>query len=354
MPIVSVILPVYNVETFLHECLSSLIKQSLSDIEIICIDDGSSDSSDRILESYALNDSRVKVLKQENKGAALARNLGLSVSKGKYVIFLDSDDYFDSQLLEKTVRQAENFSSDIVIFKAQAFDESNSKKYDLSYKMKRYIRYQRYPFSARDLHNEILNTFLPAAWNKLYRKSFLDQNHLDFQNIKRTNDLLFTSKSLIMAKKIVLLNEFLLFYRIRHSNSLQATNCKTPTEFVKALVGLKQFLVTHNVFELYLKSYVALVSDVLFYNINSMKSDSNKIEIINYLKNKGYEDLGLNKTKKLLFVNLYGFIQYQLILSNLPNKIILLKINRVVFKTFNSIKNFGLRKTITKIRENFS
>ena len=114
--------------------------------------------------------------------------------------------------------------------------------------MDKYINYQYSPFSSKDLPNDILNTFLPAAWNKLYRKSFIDQNHFEFQNIKRTNDLLFTCKTLIKAQRIVLLNEFLLFYRIRPTNSLQATNTKTPLEFLKALIALKGFLDEQGVF----------------------------------------------------------------------------------------------------------
>lgn len=353
MAIVSVILPVYNVEFYLKECLDSLINQTLFDIEIICVDDGSTDSSYRILENYSLKDTRVKIFKQENKGAALARNFGLSVSIGKYVIFLDSDDYFDRNMLKKAVTQAENSNSDIVIFKVIAFDEDSGKKFDLSYKMDRFIKFQNKSFSSKEIPNKILNTFLPAAWNKLYRKGFLEQNHFEFQNIKRTNDLLFTSKSLIMAKKINLLNEFLLFYRIRHTNSLQATNSKTPLEFLKSLIALKEFLEEQSILSFYLRSYIALVSDVLFYNVTSLKTNTNKIEVVNYLKNKGYEQLGLKKINKFCFINLYGFIQYKIITSNVCNKIFLLKINRAMYKTFSTLKNFGLKNTIKRIRDNF-
>ena len=353
MAIVSVILPIYNVESYLKECLDSLIKQSFSDIEIICIDDGSKDNSYKILENFSSQDPRIKIFKQNNQGAAFARNFGLSVAKGRYIIFLDSDDYFEHQLIEKTVRVADNSSSDIVIFKAQAFDENSGKKFDLTYKMDKYTNYQYSPFSSKDLPNDILNTFLPAAWNKLYRKSFIDQNHFEFQNIKRTNDLLFTCKTLIKAQRIVLLNEFLLFYRIRPTNSLQATNTKTPLEFLKALIALKGFLDEQGVFSLYLRSYLALLADVLFYNIKSVKSDSNKYKIINYLKRTGYEQLGLNKINRFFFVNLYAFIQYKVISSNLYNKIFLLKINRAVFKIFNSLMHLGLKNTINRIRENF-
>ena len=134
---------------------------------------------------------------------------------------------------------------------------------------------------------------------------------------------------------------------------MQATNTKTPLEFLKALIALKGFLDEQGVFSLYLRSYLSLVSDVIFYNVKTMKTVSNRLEIFDYLKNKGNEELGLDKIKRFYFVNLYAFIQYKVISSNLYNKIFLLKINRAVFKIFNSLMHLGLKNTINRIRENF-
>ena len=347
MPIVSVIMPVYNVESYLVECLDSLVKQTLSDVEFICVDDGSSDSSFEILEKYSIQDQRIKIIKQENKGAALARNLGLSVAKGKYVIFLDSDDYFDQNMLKKTVNRAEATNSDIVIFKALAFDDGSEIKHNLSHKMEKYPLFQEKTFSSKDLKNVIFNTFLPAAWNKLYRKSFLEENKLEFQNIKRTNDLLFTSKSLIKANKIVLVNEFLLYYRNRLKNSLQATNCQTPLEFFKALIALKEFLEKESILPLYLDSYYALVSNVIFYNLKTMNSDSNKKIILDYLKQTGCDKLGLSKLYKFSLINLYSLIQHKILVSNVNNKFAFLKFNRKIFKFFYSKKIHVLQILLT-------
>lgn len=338
MPIVSVILPVYNVESYLVECLDSLVKQTIFDIEIICIDDGSTDTSYEILQKYASQDKRIKIVKQENKGAALARNFGLRIANGKYVIFLDSDDYFDHCMLEKTVSRAETTNSDIVIFKALSFDEGSKNTHNLSHKMEKYPMFQEKTFSSNDIRNVIFNTFLPSAWNKLYRKSFLEENKLEFQNIKRSNDLLFTSKSLIKAKKIVLVNEFLLYYRNRLKNSLQATNCQTPLEFFKALIGLKEFLDAEKVMSLYLDSYYVLVSNVIFYNLKTMKNTSNKKEILDYLKQEGSDKLGLSRFYNFSLSNLYSFLQNKIIVSKINNKLFFLKLNRKIFKFFYSKK----------------
>ena len=128
VPLVSVIVPVYNSAKYLVECLDSILNQTLTEIEVICIDDGSTDESLRILERYASCDSRVHILKQENKGAGAARNLGLAVAKGKYLSFLDSDDLFYPNMLKHAYLNAEKYSSDIVIFSYNKFFEEISSK----------------------------------------------------------------------------------------------------------------------------------------------------------------------------------------------------------------------------------
>ena len=110
---VSVVIPVYNVEGYLEECLDSVINQTLEDIEIICINDGSTDNSLEILEEYAKKDNRIKILNQENQGISATRNNGLKICKGKYICFLDSDDYLELNALMETYDISEKYSLDI-------------------------------------------------------------------------------------------------------------------------------------------------------------------------------------------------------------------------------------------------
>ena len=113
-PKVSVIIPVYNSANYLSQCLDSILNQTLKEIEIICVDDGSTDDSLSILNKYSKLDNRIKILKQNNKGGGIARNYGMSIAKGEYLIFLDSDDFFNENLLYETVKAADNFLADIV------------------------------------------------------------------------------------------------------------------------------------------------------------------------------------------------------------------------------------------------
>lgn len=116
LPKVSVIVPVYNVEKYLSECLESLINQTLSDIEIICVNDGSTDDSRNVLERYAASDKRIAVVNQTNKGLSAARNSGVKTARGRYLYFLDSDDFIDRNALEYLYQEAEKYRLDILYF----------------------------------------------------------------------------------------------------------------------------------------------------------------------------------------------------------------------------------------------
>ena len=122
---VSVIIPVYNVENYIRQCLDSVINQTLKDIEIICIDDGSTDDSGVILDEYASKDSRIKVIHNSNQGAGPSRNLGIQMSCGKYLSILDSDDIFDLKMLELLFNKAELTNADITICRCQVLNMKN-------------------------------------------------------------------------------------------------------------------------------------------------------------------------------------------------------------------------------------
>ena len=117
-PKVSVILPVYNVEKYLKQCMDSIVNQTLKDIEIICVDDGSTDASLSILKEYEKEDDRVKVICQQNAGAGAARNNGLSIATGEYLSFLDSDDFFSLDMLEKSYAEAKKEDADLIVFRS--------------------------------------------------------------------------------------------------------------------------------------------------------------------------------------------------------------------------------------------
>lgn len=200
---VSVIIPVYNAAEYLTQCLDSICQQTLQNIEIICIDDGSVDNSVEILKAYAKKDSRFQLLQQKNAGAGAARNAGLAVAKGEYLSFLDADDFFELDFLEKLYQQGICKNADIVICDANAYYQDTGRTqrlFTVSSKGTRSLSTE--VFSYRDLPDHIFNIFQNCAWNKLFRRVFIQTYELKFQEIMRTNDLLFTCTALVHAERL--------------------------------------------------------------------------------------------------------------------------------------------------------
>ena len=208
-PRVSIIVPVYNTENYLPDCLNSLLNQTLKEIEIICVDDGSTDNSLSILKKYSKMDNRIIVLEQENKGGGMARNFGMSIAKGEYLIFLDSDDFFNENLLYETVKAADNFLADIVICLFKRYNNTSGNYLHDNYGFIK-NNFPNYMFNYHTNPNKFFQSFTPATWNKLFRHSFIKEHGLYFQDNKRTNDLFFTSTSL--AAKRIYLNKELVYY----------------------------------------------------------------------------------------------------------------------------------------------
>lgn len=271
-PNISVIIPVYNEEKYIHECMDSLLNQTYSDFEIICVDDGSTDESLQILQEYAKLDSRVKILTQQNQYAGVARNNGLKMARGKYVIFLDSDDYFQVNMLEKLFIKAEENMAEIVVFDGVFFDNATGAKVSRSWNgLKQELVWEGVK-SAKDIADTIYEFTTPGPFNKFFLKKYIEDNDFCFQEIQRTNDLLFVYKALACAQRITILNEELTFIRINNSMSLQGSGERTPMDFAKALLALKDFLIEENKWTGFHKSYEKMALSVCIYNLSNMKS----------------------------------------------------------------------------------
>lgn len=209
---ISVIIPIYNSTRFLNDNIRSICDQTLSEIEILFVDDCSTDNSVEIISKYKKNDNRIKILKNSNhEGAAIARNYGLKFANGEYIIFLDSDDLFDAKLLENLYNLAKEKNCDIVFTKYSIIDENGifiDRNQGVSDNVKEDINYA-------DL-SEYYNLFTittPAPWNKLYKKSFLIEKNILFQNLATCNDLFFFKYSFVEARSIYFKNKELIKYR---------------------------------------------------------------------------------------------------------------------------------------------
>ena len=210
---VSVVVPVYNSEKYLKQCLDSVAAQTLRNIEIICVDDGSTDGSVNILREYAAKDSRFRILLQKNQYAGVARNTGKAYARGKYLVFWDSDDFFDITALKRMYSQCEKDHADICVCSGKDYFENEH----LTAYSTRYIRSgelpSKIPFS-RESDPDIILTFTNAAvWNKMFLRSFIEDNHLSFHATKNANDVFFVETALCLAKRITVVNKALVVYR---------------------------------------------------------------------------------------------------------------------------------------------
>lgn len=220
---VSVVIPVYNVEDFLEECLESITNQTLTDIEIICVNDGSKDRSLDILNEYAQKDSRITVIDQENGGHAVATNRGMDLACGDYLFLMDSDDILDLKALELTYNLAEEKSVDFVIFQAiNYYMDKDEYLEEENYSMNALADYVgESVFSYRDIRDYVFDITV-TPWSKLYKREFIEENKIRFPEGLVFDDNVFFYDVLFAAEKITFLKKHLFKRRWYPTSSTRA------------------------------------------------------------------------------------------------------------------------------------
>ena len=236
---VSVIIPVYNVEKYLSECLDSVINQSLKEIEIICIDDCSTDNSYNILLEYAKKDNRIKLLRnEENKGVGFTRNKAINIASAEYIYFIDPDDYIDLDYIEQLYITAKKYNSDITSNLNIVKIENDNLSYFLSFSEKILNNDELEGESSVSIEDEKICSkeyLFDALWNSIFRRSFIINNKLFFLEIKaRNGDSDFYFRSLAHYPKTSYNHKSKYYYRI-HSDSIVQKAQKNIEANVKAL-----------------------------------------------------------------------------------------------------------------------
>ena len=221
-PKISIIIPIYNGEKYLEECLDSVIKQTLKEIEIICVDDGSTDNSLKILNNYAQKDSRIKIINTKNVVTAYARKIGIQNSCGDYILFLDHDDWIKLDGLEILYNNVIFNNSDICFFDAywvKCEDFSFSEMNNLSKCFDENINFDKFSFNYTQIKPHVLSRLF-APWYKLYSSKFL-KSYSDFYFPKKMiyHDAPFHVQAILRAKKISWCPEKIYYYRIHPENT---------------------------------------------------------------------------------------------------------------------------------------
>jgi glycosyltransferase involved in cell wall biosynthesis len=219
MPVISVIIPVYNAEKYIAKCLDSVLASTLSDIEVICVDDGSTDDSLSILKQYKSRDVRVKVLHQKNSHAGVARNTGLEAAQGEYVHFLDVDDWIDATAYVKWIQLAKESSADVCACMAYTIDIESGKCIPNSYYALRQNKYLHVT-NFEEEPKKLIYDLAVVPWNKIYLRKFLLDNKIRFDNLICANDRSFYYTVIYKAQRVAMVREYWIYHRVNNNSSL--------------------------------------------------------------------------------------------------------------------------------------
>ena len=310
---VSIIVPVYNVEIYLENCINSLIRQSYENIEIILINDGSTDKSLDICNSYKSKDNRIFVLSQPNSGVSYARNLGLKSATGEYILFVDSDDFVNENFVQKMVESMENVDMTICAYL------ENYKNDNIEHRI---IENETVIDNVSAINKMFNRTYYGGyIWNKIFRKSIIEKNKIEFDsNIHMCEDLLFVSKYMCKCKLIKVIPDLLYNYRMRESSAVwNKKNKKYESLFI-----------SYN--ELY-----------ILHEQNNIKLDYLKYEILNSIYSN---NIKIKSIKKYLKYDISKSYKYVILSKSISrNK----KINLFIKKNFNIIYRKYMNKKIKKL-----
>ena len=296
VPEVSLVIPVYNSEAFLCQCLESVLAQTFEDMEIVCVDDGSTDSSPEILAEFAERDDRIRVLTQPNAGVAAARSRGLQLAVGDFVLFLDNDDFFEPDMVEEAYRACVADDADLAVFKIRCVDAKTGEIVDARWSLRTDLIPAARPFNRLDMPQTLFLAFTPTIWNKLFRRSFLAENGIRLRtDLKYTDDLAFTYTALALAERITIVDKVLLSYRTRRDGSLWTRASDHPGDVCASLLEVKHQLNKAGVLEDVEPAFLnaALLQSV--WVLSNLRTLEGFIELYSILKTSCFAELGIDR-----------------------------------------------------------
>lgn len=307
--LISIIIPVYNAEKYLEKCIDSIIKQTYSSLEIILINDGSKDRSLDICYKYANDDKRIVVIDKKNEGVSIARNKGIEIATGKWISFIDADDWIELDMYENMIRKSKNSELDIVICNCYINKGENEDKNDfLSNKDRIYNKDEITIFQQKFLCKGI-KEYKPyvwgigAPWCKLYRSKLLKENNIRFiPGLTRNEDGLFNLYALEYARKLLYIPQCLYHYRVlsdslshgKQLNIIENTE-KNLNELIKFAEKFnKDKIFINGVYSRIITSTQQYLQYLFFYDINILEYNKKKKELLKLMR----EDIYFNACKK--------------------------------------------------------
>ncbi|MEO2075951.1 MAG: glycosyltransferase [Bacillus sp. (in: firmicutes)] len=339
---VSVIIPLYNVENYIEKCVDSVLSQSLKNIEVILVDDGSPDNCGLIAEKYSKVDNRVKVIHKENGGLSSARNAGLDIAIGEYIAFVDSDDWIEADMLETMYQSAKINDSDISICNYNKVYETHVEPHFLKIDdevidIKRLgIQEYFYQYYFNYIHGH-------EAWNKLYKRKIIIENSIRFENNAEifAEDLLFNLYFIVHSTIITSSKKSFYNYLQRTGSIMQSPNPNLINQFVNLI---EKFVIYIRIYRL--EKELKDIYPMIFFNLMSSSMYAYIRSGVSYLELKSF-------IKKVYSFSMYKNIMLQLLMgrtvSKFCNRTGLNRKNNINIRMFGLINFLGLNGLAAKI-----
>lgn len=300
---VSIVMPVYNAGRFLEETLDSLVAQNLKNIEIICVDDGSTDNSMEILKRYSAADSRIRILTQKKQGAGAARNYGMSVAQGEYLLFLDADDIFNENLCNQAYYRCMTKKADVCLFGARRLNMQTLKTEPMNWVLQPSMIPSKEPFSGAGLSGKLFQITTGCPWSKMFRREFVESTGIRFQNLQNANDTYFVRTHMALAERIVTVNNAFVTYRFNSGTNIQANKARSPFAFYEAFKAIKEELIQRGVFETFEQTYCNMVLKESLFNMKTTGDEAVKESIRELLVQEAFDYFGVKEHGEEYYYN---------------------------------------------------
>ena len=307
-------MPVYNAQDYLEQCIVSILAQTLQEIEVICVDDSSTDRSLEILKKYEKEDSRMRVLTQPNSGAGAARNRGLSQASGEYLSFLDADDFFEPDMLELAYAKAKEDRADMVVFKSDQYHTDSDQFVQVAWTLREKEIPPYTPFNHRQMTDNIFKVFVGWAWDKLFSREFVEKHHLTFQEQRTSNDMLFVFSAVALAKRITIVPKVLAHQRRDAKDSLSKTRENSWHCFYDALTALRQRLTDEGLFPETEKDFINYALHFSLWNLRTL-AEPTKTKLGKKLVSEWFNTLGISGKKQGYFYKQNEYKEYTEVLK---------------------------------------
>ena len=314
--LISIIIPVFNLDIYIGECIESLQKQTLQDFELILVDDCSVDKSVFVIDSYMQKDNRIKLIKlEENMGAGYARNKGLDIAKGKYLLFLDGDDFFRDDMLEKLYMACESQNADVAVCNLYYYDNETHisvkhdeiQHYDIQEKVENVFVLSDIPDCAFQFMHEI-------AWNKMFLREFVMNTGVEFQCQHNANDQFFVFANLLEARRIVMLPEALVYYRQNITGQLSQSVAQSPKCIWNATKATFQYMLKKEYLSIYSKGFHSYIIKRLLFSLSKV-DENNRRYLFEFYQNNGLKELLMTHCVLEDFNDFFTYHQY-MVLAN--------------------------------------